>query len=95
MAAAKQLLCLVTGGASGLGKATVKRLVQKHAAKAVIVDLPTSSGSKVAEEIGKDCYFHPADVSKLLIYTLIAHYMYSTCTRCRLKYPVRFIFVPV
>jgi hypothetical protein len=63
MAAAKQLRCLVTGGASGLGRATVQRLIQKHGAKAVILDLPSSNGEKVAEEIGKDCYFCPTDVS--------------------------------
>ncbi len=66
MAAAKQLRCLVTGGASGLGRATVKRLIQEHGAKAVILDLPSSNGQKVAEEIGKDCYFCPADVSQYL-----------------------------
>ena len=63
MAAAKQLRCLVTGGASGLGRATVRRLIQKHGAKAVILDLPSSDGEKVAEEIGKDCYFCPGDVT--------------------------------
>ena len=66
MAAAKQLRCLVTGGASGLGRATIQRLIQKHGAKAVILDLPSSNGEKVADEIGKDCYFCPTDVSAWL-----------------------------
>ena len=62
-AAVNNLKCLVTGGASGLGRATVQRLVQKHGAKAVIVDLPNSGGEKVAKEFGKDCFFCPTDVS--------------------------------
>lgn len=66
MEATRQLTCLVTGGASGLGRATVKRLVKKHAAKVVIVDLPTSNGSEVAEEIGEGCFFHSTDVSQWL-----------------------------
>lgn len=70
MAAAKQLKCLVTGGASGLGRATVQRLIQKHGAKAVILDLPSSNGEKVADEIGRDCYFCPTDVSAVYAWTL-------------------------
>ena len=40
-------VALVTGGASGLGLATVKAL-QAAGAKAVILDLPSSSGAAVA-----------------------------------------------
>ena len=51
---------LVTGGASGLGLATVKAL-QSAGARVVIVDLPTSKGADVAAEIGAT--FAPADVT--------------------------------
>jgi NAD(P)-dependent dehydrogenase (short-subunit alcohol dehydrogenase family) len=53
---------LVTGGASGLGLATVRRL---HAAGApvVILDLPGSNGTAVAKELGDRAAFAPGDVT--------------------------------
>lgn len=54
-------VALVTGGASGLGGATVRRLVA-DGAKAVIIDLPSSPGAAVAEELGDAVVFAPADV---------------------------------
>ncbi|GAA1923800.1 SDR family NAD(P)-dependent oxidoreductase [Microbacterium aoyamense] len=51
---------LVTGGASGLGLATVKRLTDAGA-KVTIVDLPSSPGPDVAAELG--ARFAPADVT--------------------------------
>ncbi len=56
------LTALVTGGASGLGKATAERFV-KHGARVVICDLPSSDGEKVAEDLGENCAFAPTDVS--------------------------------
>jgi NAD(P)-dependent dehydrogenase (short-subunit alcohol dehydrogenase family) len=55
-------VALVTGGASGLGLATVQAL---HAAGAgvVIVDLPSSAGKAVAEELGERAVFAPGDVT--------------------------------
>jgi NAD(P)-dependent dehydrogenase (short-subunit alcohol dehydrogenase family) len=53
---------LVTGGASGLGLATVKRLLGQGAASVVIVDLPSSDGETVAKELGGRVRFVPADV---------------------------------
>ncbi|EHB55471.1 3-hydroxy-2-methylbutyryl-CoA dehydrogenase [Mycolicibacterium rhodesiae JS60] len=52
---------VVTGGASGLGLATVKRLLD-HGAHVVIADLPTSAGESVAAELGPRVSFSPADV---------------------------------
>jgi len=53
---------VVTGGASGLGRATAERLLSQGA-KVVIVDLPGSQGAAVAEELGPSCRFVPADVT--------------------------------
>ncbi|TNM86601.1 hypothetical protein fugu_006831 [Takifugu bimaculatus] len=53
---------LVTGGASGLGRATVERLV-KNGASAVILDLPSSDGPALAASLGDHCAFAPADVT--------------------------------
>ena len=51
---------LVTGGASGLGLATARRL-RAEGAEVVIVDLPSSQGADIAREIG--AHFAPADVT--------------------------------
>jgi NAD(P)-dependent dehydrogenase (short-subunit alcohol dehydrogenase family) len=53
---------LVTGGASGLGLATVELLVHRGA-RAVILDLPASSGQTVAARLGQAVRFAPADVT--------------------------------
>ncbi|MDT9591687.1 SDR family NAD(P)-dependent oxidoreductase [Nocardioides zeae] len=52
---------LVTGGASGLGLATVNRLVERGV-PTTIVDLPSSAGAEVAEQLGDLATFSPADV---------------------------------
>jgi len=53
---------LVTGGASGLGRATAEALI-REGASVVIVDLPTSNGSQVADALGAAATFVPADVT--------------------------------
>lgn len=53
---------LVTGGASGLGEATVRRLVAAGA-KAVIVDRNPDKGELLAKELGDSVSFAEADVS--------------------------------
>jgi NAD(P)-dependent dehydrogenase (short-subunit alcohol dehydrogenase family) len=53
---------VVTGGASGLGLATVRRLAASGAA-VVMLDLPTSAGAKVAAQLGDTVRFVPADVT--------------------------------
>jgi NAD(P)-dependent dehydrogenase (short-subunit alcohol dehydrogenase family) len=52
---------VVTGGASGLGLATVKALI-KRSVPVVIIDLPTSAGETVAKELGDLVRFAPSDV---------------------------------
>jgi NAD(P)-dependent dehydrogenase (short-subunit alcohol dehydrogenase family) len=58
----KDTVALVTGGASGLGLATVREL-HAHGAKAVIADLPSSRGAEVAAELGDGVVFAPTDVT--------------------------------
>jgi NAD(P)-dependent dehydrogenase (short-subunit alcohol dehydrogenase family) len=53
---------LVTGGASGLGLATVKRFVERGT-PVVILDLPASPGEVVAKELGPLATFAPGDVT--------------------------------
>lgn len=60
--ASRKLCAYVTGGASGLGKATVQRLA-KRGANVIIADLPSSDGEKVAAEIGHNALFQPTDVT--------------------------------
>lgn len=55
-------VALVTGGASGLGEATVRELV-RGGGKAVILDRPQSAGAVLAEELGRAVIFAPADVT--------------------------------
>lgn len=53
---------VVTGGASGLGLATAKRLLAKGM-QVVIIDLPTSKGAELAAELGPAAHFTAADVA--------------------------------
>jgi NAD(P)-dependent dehydrogenase (short-subunit alcohol dehydrogenase family) len=53
---------VVTGGASGLGLATVVRLLEQGA-KVTIADLPTSRGEQIAKELGANVRFVAADVT--------------------------------
>jgi NAD(P)-dependent dehydrogenase (short-subunit alcohol dehydrogenase family) len=54
-------VALVTGGASGLGGATARRL-HAEGASVVIVDLPSSPGEELATDLGEHVRFIPADV---------------------------------
>jgi NAD(P)-dependent dehydrogenase (short-subunit alcohol dehydrogenase family) len=58
----KDAVAVVTGGASGLGLATTKALLDEGAL-VVILDLPTSNGAEVAAELGDRVRFAPADVT--------------------------------
>jgi NAD(P)-dependent dehydrogenase (short-subunit alcohol dehydrogenase family) len=53
---------VVTGGASGLGLATARRLINQGA-KVVLVDLPESAGAEAAGSLGPNARFAAADVT--------------------------------
>jgi len=53
-------VAIVTGGASGLGRATAE-VLRRAGAQVVIVDLPSSDGKRVAEDLGAT--FAPGDVT--------------------------------
>lgn len=55
-------MALVTGGASGLGRATVERFA-RAGSKVILGDLETSQGSEVAKELGDNVVFVPLDVT--------------------------------
>ncbi|MDX2171317.1 MAG: 3-hydroxyacyl-CoA dehydrogenase [Deltaproteobacteria bacterium] len=55
-------VALVTGGASGLGQATVRELLA-HGGKVMILDRPQSDGEAVAKELGANAAFCGADVT--------------------------------
>lgn len=55
-------VALVTGGASGLGRATAEQLYYSGAT-VVLVDLPSSSGTEVAAALGSRAHFVGADVT--------------------------------
>ena len=55
-------VALVTGGGSGLGEATVRRIAESGAG-VVICDLPSSAGKAIADELGDRVVFVPTDVT--------------------------------
>src|SRR6059036_2445823 len=58
----KNVKAVVTGGASGLGRATVTRIVSAGG-RAAILDLASSTGADVAKTLGARVAFAPADVT--------------------------------
>jgi NAD(P)-dependent dehydrogenase (short-subunit alcohol dehydrogenase family) len=53
---------VITGGASGLGRATAERLYASGGHVALL-DLPSSAGGEVARAMGSNALFTPADVT--------------------------------
>ena len=57
-------IAIVTGGASGLGRAAAELLVD-HGATVVIFDMNATAGDRAVEELGTDhCRYVQLDVSK-------------------------------
>ncbi|PLR83584.1 3-hydroxyacyl-CoA dehydrogenase [Bacillus canaveralius] len=58
----KETIAVVSGGASGLGEATVRNIVQKGG-KALILDLSEERGKRLESELGKRVLFVKTDVT--------------------------------
>lgn len=58
----KNKVAVITGGASGLGEATLKRFVS-HGVKCAIFDLNDERGNSLAEELGNDVVYYNVDVT--------------------------------
>jgi 3-hydroxyacyl-CoA dehydrogenase / 3-hydroxy-2-methylbutyryl-CoA dehydrogenase len=59
----KECMGIVTGGASGLGEATVRNLVAEGA-RAAILDIQAGKGAALANELGAAAMFIDADVTQ-------------------------------
>lgn len=57
-----EVKAIVSGGASGLGEATVRNII-KQGGKAAILDLSEERGQKLVEELGESAVFVKTDVS--------------------------------
>ena len=55
-------VAVITGGASGIGAATVRRFVDEGA-KVVIADVQDDAGELLAKEVGESSVFAHCDVS--------------------------------
>lgn len=55
-------IAIVTGGASGLGEATVRNII-KNGGKAAILDLSEERGTRLVEELGENTIFIKTDVT--------------------------------
>src|SRR5262245_1064674 len=57
-----EVKAIVTGGASGLGGATTRRLIE-GGGRVTICDLPNSKGTELAREFGERAQFVATDVT--------------------------------
>lgn len=58
----KNNVAFITGGASGLGAAVVRRFIA-GGAKVLIADRDADKGAALAAELGENAHFHPTDVT--------------------------------
>jgi 3-oxoacyl-[acyl-carrier protein] reductase len=58
----KDKVCLITGGAAGIGKATALKFAEEGA-KIVLCDVDEAAGQALANELGKGTLFYKVDVT--------------------------------
>ncbi len=56
-------VCLITGGAAGIGKATALKFA-KEGAKVVLCDVDQEAGEALAKELENGVVFYKVDVTK-------------------------------
>ena len=55
-------VALITGGATGIGKATVQCFINESA-KVIFCDVNEQDGQKTAAELGENCTFFHVDIT--------------------------------
>jgi len=58
----KERVCLITGGAAGIGKATAEAFV-REGARVVLGDVNENAGLEVVQQLGSGSRFYPIDVT--------------------------------
>ncbi|KAL5995308.1 hypothetical protein ACLOJK_025366 [Asimina triloba] len=78
-------VALITGGASGIGRATAAEFI-RHGAKVILADVQHQLGEQTAAELGPDAAFVPCDVTREPDIASAVDYAVSTHGRLDIMY---------